>query len=406
MDLLFRNARIDLNGPLVDVLIDKGTIIDIEPSIAAQTAQTIDATGKVLIPGLIESHLHFEKALVSDRKANRSGTLQEALAITAALKPTFTKEDIYERASRVIRMLVSHGTTCVRAHAEFDPSQGFTGVDTVLALKEDFKDVIDIQVVAFPQEGIFKAPGTEQMMHEAIKRCDVVGAIPYNDTDAKSHIDLVFNLAREYGKDLDFHQDFNDNADNITIDYVAKKTLEFKYQGRVSVGHLTSLGALPPEELKPIANLMAEAGISVMCLPATDLHLGGRKDTYNVRRAITPVRALRDAGVNMCLATNNIRNAFTPFGNGDLFQIAALAIPACHLGGADDLATVLPMLTVNPAKALKLKDYGLFKGAKADMILLDTTDFANLLLDMPERLCVVKSGKLVAQVNREQKFSW
>lgn len=408
MQLVIRNARIKDDAPLVDVIIDNGKIQDIGPGLAATAPKEIDADGRVLIPGLVESHLHLEKAFVMDRKPNRSGTLWEAIEITAALKPTFTREDILERSHRAIRQLVRYGTTHVRAHAEFDPSQGFTGFDAVCELRDQYKGIIDIQVVAFPQEGIFKAPGTEEMMHEAMRRgADVVGGIPYNDRNAEEHIDFVFKLAKEYGKDVDLHQDFKDDYDsNMSIEYLARKTIKEGYEGRVSAGHVTTLGALPPDRLKDVIKLVADAGISIMALPMTDLHLGARKDTHNVRRTLTPIRALRDGGVNMCIATNNIRNAFTPYGTGDLIQTAMVAIPAAHLGGADDLATVLGMLTTNPAKAIALKGYGLEKGSVADMVLLDTKCVATAIIDLPERNYVIKGGRIVAQSTRETAFDF
>jgi len=407
MDTILRQVRVKDSDPLQDVAIKDGKIVAITPKFEGTADREIQAEGRVLLPGLIESHLHLEKALVMDRKANRSGTLQEAIAVSAALKPTFTREDILERARTALRMMVGYGSTCVRAHSEFDPAQGFTGVDAVLELKEEFKDIIDIQITAFPQEGILKSPGTEEMMHEAIKRgCDVVGGIPYNDTNAEEHIDLVFRIAKQYDMDLDFHQDFSDNADKMSIEYLARKTIENKYEGRVSVGHLTSLGAVPPEQLKDIVALIHDAGINVMCLPMTDMHMGARNDTYNVRRTLTPVRALRDGGVNVCLASNNIRNAFTPFGNGDLFQIAMLAIPACHLGGADDQATVLPMITTNSANALKLKNYGLAEGKDADLVLIDTKKVSDAVIDIPDRLFVIKRGKIVVESQRTVKYTF
>ena len=158
---------------------------------------------------------------------------------------------------------------------------------------------------------------------------------------------------------------------------------------------------MPDAELKPIIELMAKAQINVMPLPMTDLHLGGRNDEYNVRRALTPIRKLRDAGVNICLASNNIRNPFTPYGNGDLMQVAMLAIPVAHLGGADDLHTVLPMITVNPAKALKLKDYGVFEGAKASLVVLDTKRYQDAIIDIPSRLLVVKDGVVTVELKKE-----
>jgi cytosine deaminase len=407
MNLIFRKVRLEDDKPLVDVAISAGKIGEIGPNLACKGEKEIDGAGRVLIPGLIESHLHLEKAFVMERKPNRSGTLMEAIAVSAALKPTFTREDIEARARRVIKTLVSCGSTHVRAHAEFDPAQGFTGFDTVLDLKREYADVIDIQVVAFPQEGILKAPGTDAMMVEAMKKgADVVGGIPYNDTGANEHIDWVFKLAKDFDKDLDFHQDFKDDADAMSIEYLARKTIAEKYQGRVSVGHLTALGACEPKRRDEIIALLKDAGISVMVLPATDMHLGGRKDTFNVRRTLAPVRAMRDGGVNVCLATNNIRNAFTPYGTGDLLQIAALALPACHLGGADDQATVLPMLTTNPARALKLPNYGIGVGKDADLVLLDTQRVSDVILDHPVRSAVVKRGRIVAQTQRQTEVTF
>jgi len=406
MDLIFKNVRCADDASLTDVLIKDGKIMQIEPNSNAAAMRIIDAKGKVLLPGFIESHLHLEKAL-ADKAPNLSGTLQEAIAVTAKLKPTFTLEDILERARRALRMLVKNGTTWVRAHAEFDPAQGFVGLDAVLRLKDEFKDVIDIQVVAFPQEGIFKAKGTANMMYEAIEKgADVIGAIPYNDISPEQHIDFVFDLAQKFNKDLDFHQDFADDACHISIEYLAQKTIARGMQGRVSAGHMTALAALTPDRLNTIIKLLADAQISVMCLPATDLHLGARNDSYNVRRTLTPVRALRDGGVNVVLATNNIRNAFTPFNNGDLLQITALAMPACHLGGSDDQKTILPMITTNAARALGIKNYGIAKGNNADLVLLDTYKVSDVILDIPDRMFVVKKGKIVVESTRTIKFNF
>lgn len=402
MDLLIKQARLEDDEELVDIAISEGKITAVAPNIEESAATTIEAKGKVVIPGLIESHIHLDKALIADREPNNSGTLQEAIQVTAKLKPTFTEEDIYDRAKRALEMLIVHGTTAVRTHAEFDPAQGFTGFDTIMRLKEEYRDLIDIQVVAFPQEGIFKAPGTDKMMIEAMEKgADVVGGIPYNDAPANEHIDLIFEIAKRFDKDIDLHQDFADEADDTSIVYLCEKTIAEGYQGRVSVGHLTALHAMEPDQLAEVIDLMVKAQINVMPLHATDLHLGARNDAYNVRRAVTPIRKLRDAGVNICLGSNNIRNAFTPYGNGDLIQIAMLAVPVAHLGGADDLPTVLPMITTNTAKALNIKDYGIAVGNRADLILLDTQRKADVLIDIPERLMVIKNGRITVEVKKE-----
>lgn len=405
LDLAIKNARLNDNEETVTIGIQKGIIQQITPELDVEAEQVIDAEGKVVIPGLVEGHIHLDKALIADRKPNRSGTLKEAIEVTAELKPTFTEEDIYERAKQALEMIIPRGVTHIRTHSEFDPAQGFTGFKTILKLKEEYKNLVDIQVVAFPQEGIFKAPGTEKMMYEAMEMgADVVGGIPYNDAPAEEHIDLIFEIAKKYDKPIDLHQDFSDEADELSIEYLAKKTIEEGYQGRVSVGHLTALHALPEKRLNPIIALMAEAQISVMALPATDLHLGARNDEYNVRRAVTPIRKLQDGGVNVCIATNNIRNAFTPYGNGDVFQTAMLAIPVGHLGGADDLPTVLPMITDHPAKAIGLKGYGVKKGDKANLVLLDTKVKEHAIIDIPERLYVIKDGRITVENKKETEI--
>jgi cytosine deaminase len=402
MDLIIKNVIIDESNQVFDVAIKDGFIKAIGIELGMTAKNVIEGQGKVLIPGLVESHLHLDKALIADRMPNKSGTLKEAIEVTGKLKPTFTKEDIYARATQALEMLIKNGTTYLRTHSEFDPIGGFGGFEVIMSLKEKYKKFIDIQVVAFPQEGIFKSPGTDQLMVRAMEMgADVVGAIPYNDTDANVHIDYVFELAKKYGKDIDFHQDFKDEYAGQSIKYLCERTIKEGYQGRVSVGHMTSIAAMPDAELTPILELMAQAQINVMALPMTDLHLGGRNDEFNVRRAVTPIRKLRNAGVNVCLASNNIRNPFTPYGNGDLMQVAMLAIPVAHLGGADDLHTVLPMITTNPAKALKIENYGIFEGARASLVLLDTKRYQDAIIDIPARLYVIKDGVITVELKKE-----
>lgn len=400
---LIKNVVIDNSNELYNLVIENGVYTSIEKVVDSNVVEkefdyVYEGSGNVAIPGFVESHIHLDKALIADRLPNKSGTLKEALAVTAQLKSTFTSEDVRERAEKALQMLIKNGTAYVRTHAEFDPSGGFHGFEVIMELKEKYKDYIDMQVVAFPQEGIIKAPGTEAMMRRALEMgADVVGGIPYNDTDPEEHLDIVFGLAKEFNKPIDLHQDFSDTSENQTIELVARKTIEEGFVGRMGVGHLTSLGDCSSQELESIIKLMAEAGISVMSLPMTDLHLGGRNDDKNVRRALTPIRKLRDGGVNVVLATNNVRNPFTPYGNGDLVQVAMLAVPVAHLGGADDFPTVLPMITNLAAKAIGITDYGFGVGNPGTVVVLDCKDYKNTLLDIPRRLLNIHRGKVVLE---------
>ncbi|MCW6667398.1 amidohydrolase family protein [Aerococcaceae bacterium NML190938] len=398
---LIKEVVLDESNQYYDLVITEGVFTSVElskPQDESGYSRVFEGNGRVAIPGFVESHIHLDKALIADRLPNRSGTLREALEVTAQLKATFTREDVEQRAEQALQMLIKNGTTHVRTHAEFDPIGGFHGFEVIMALKEKYKDFIDIQVVAFPQEGIVKAPGTEELMRQAMEMgADVVGGIPYNDTDFHQHLDIVFALAKEFDKPIDLHQDFADTCDKQTIEMVAKRVIAEGYQGKVSVGHLTSLGDMVPSELQATIRLIQQAGINVMSLPMTDLHLGGRSDKRNVRRALTPIRQLRDGGVNVVLATNNIRNPFTPYGNGDLLQVAMLAIPVAHLGGADDLPSVLPMITTKAAKACGFDNYGIEVGKPGTLVLLETQRYQDLIIDLPRRRLIMKNGQVILE---------
>jgi cytosine deaminase len=243
-------------------------------------------------------------------------------------------------------------------------------------------------------------------MREALRMgADVVGGVPYIDRDASAHVERVFALAREFDRDVDFHLDTFDEARDLSIHRVAELTVAQGWQGRVCAGHMTALGALEPDALAPIAAMIREAGISVLALPATDLYLMGRGDTRNVRRGLAPVRRLADAGVNVAVATNNVQNPFTPWGDADLLRMANLLATAAHLGTVEDLVLALRMATANAARAIRLRDYGLVEGARADLVLLDCREPAEAVAAIPERLVVVKDGVVSVENRLETVFA-
>jgi cytosine deaminase len=404
LDVALRGARVRDDGPLVDIGIVGSRISSVAPAIDDTAPTEIACAGRVVLPGFVESHLHLDKAFLVDRGANHSGTLAEAIRVTGELKTSLTAEDISERAERALLLAVSHATTTIRAETEFDPVLGLMGIHALLDLKQRYAWAVDLQVVAFPQEGIRKTPGTEALFWQAMESgADVVGGVPYNDTSAEAHIDLCFDIARAYDRPLSFHQDFRDDADGLSIEYLARKTIAGGWQGRVEIGHATALGALPPERLTCVAELLREADISVVALPLTDLHLGGRADRFNVRRGLAPVKALLAAGVNVAVSTNNIRNAFTPYGNADLLLAAFLLLAVGHLGDAETLPHVLELVTTRAAQAIGLSttDYGTAPGCKADLVVLETYRVADVMLDLPARLWVLKNGRVTVRTQVE-----
>lgn len=409
IELLIRNVRIADSKPLVDLAISDGRFVAIQPNLATAAQRTIDAEGKAAIPGLLEPHIHLEKALLEQRMPNQSGTLAEAIRITGMLKARQERDDVLARSRQVLDMAVANGVIAVRAHPDVDPIQGLIGVETGLTLAQEYKSVLDLEIVAFPQEGIIKAPGTLGMMEEALKMgATVVGGCPYNERsweDTQSHVDECFKLAQKYGRPLDLHTDFADDTSDhrfAAAAYIAQKTIDTGYQGRVTLGHMTSLGALLPDQAKPVIELLKRADISIVTLPATDTYLGGRKDQSSPRRGLTPVRALRDAGVNVAYASNNIRNAFTPFGKVDPLQIGNMLAHIAQFGAPADQAYVLQMATRNAARAMGIADrYGIEVGKPANLVILDTPSVANAILDLPPRSWVVKGGRVTVETQHK-----
>ncbi|WP_109476109.1 amidohydrolase family protein [Paraburkholderia sp. C35] len=402
VDLLIRDVCVRDDDPPVDIAIRDGRIVALEPHIDASADEAIDARGRAAIPGLIEAHLHLDKALLHRRLPARFGTLDEAIRVTGVLKSKQERNDVLDRSRQVLDMTVRNGTVAVRAHPDVDLIQGLIGVETLLELKSEYENLLDLQIVAFPQEGILKSQGTHELMIDALNMgADVVGGCPYNElnwADTKRHIDVVFELAQRFDLPIDMHADFADDTTDprfSAISYIAQKTIESGYQGRVALGHVTSLGSLDADTLGPLMDQIRQADISIVTLPATDLYLGGRKDQANQRRGLTPVKALHNAGVNVAYSSNNVRNAFTPFGKADMLLIGNMLAHVAQFGVPEHQQAILDMGTRNAARAIGLdRDYGIAVGKQADLVILDTFKVADALLDIPPRLWVVKRGRI------------
>ena len=408
VEAVFRNARLTAGGPLADLAVGGGKFMGVTTASAAPLrAGEVDLEGRVALPGFIESHIHLDKAFLEERRSNLSGTLPDAIAITLELKRAVTKEDIRERSERALGLLLRHGTTRARVQVEVDPIVRLQGMEAARELKEAWRGRVGLQLVVFPQEGIERQPGTGDLMREAMRMGgDAVGGVPYNDLDPERHLGIVFRLATEFGKDIDLHLDFSDDPGDRRIESVVRRTRAAGLQGRVAVGHLTSLGAMDEGTAARIADLIAGAGVHVLPLPATDLFLCGRGPVPPRHRSLTPVKALLRAGVNVSIASNNIRNAFTPSGRGDLLEIGLLLACVAHMSGASERVLIPPMFTENAAKVLGVEDrYGIAPGKDADFVVLDTQNFNDIMIDQPEKRWVVKGGRVVVENLRETRWA-
>ena len=395
MDLILRNARISgqLERGQVDVGIDQGRIAAIEPGLAAEGVE-IDVGGHLLAPGFIETHIHLDKSCIMERCRSEKGNLQEAIEQVAVAKSDFTAEDVRQRAIRTLEKSIPNGTTHMRTHLEVDPGIGLRSLDGLLPLIQEYKWAMDLEICVFPQEGLLNNPGTDELMVEALKRgATVVGAAPYTDTDPKGQIDRVFEMAREFDVDIDMHLDFGPSPDDMDVDYVCDLTEEFRYGGRVTVGHVTKLSTATADRLDSVAHRLAEAGVAVTVLPSTDLYLMGRQQDHSVMRGVTPVHKLLRSGVNCSLSSNNVLNPFTPFGDCSLIRMANLYANVCQVGKAEDIGECFAMVTHRSAKLLRLQDYGVAVGNWADMVVLDCTSPESAVAELAAPLWGFKRGR-------------
>lgn len=403
-DMVLRECRVPGYSTTVDIAIASGRITSLGEHDQNAAGTELDCAGNVVLPGLIEPHLHLDKALLDAEKPNTAGTLAGAIAVTGELKRSFTEHSVRHRAVRVLEQAVANGTTLIRAHPDIDPIVGLRCLDVMLQLREEYADVIDLQVVAFPQEGILQAPGTLDLLAEALRRgADVIGGCSYNEKsleDCRRHVDIVFTLAEEFGVPVDIHADFADDDSDPRFGlagYIAGKTKRAGMAGRVTLGHMTSLAGIPQDRRKSVIAELADAGVAVVVLPATDMHLGGRGDAVNVRRGVAPVRELLDGGVRTGLSSNNVRNGFTPFGNADVLDIALFLAQVGHLGSPGDLARLVDMATVGAADIVGVaQEYGIRVGAPADLVVLAASTVQDALLNRPVRRAVLKRGRVVA----------
>jgi cytosine deaminase len=409
LDLLFHNVRKLHSEQLLDIGVQDGKIVRISESTdtVAESKEIVNGQGCLLYPGLVETHIHLDKAFLLERGQREASSLKEAIETTQQLKYAYTRTDMEARALKVLRRAISFGVTHMRCQVEVDPILKLEAMEMTLELKERLRDVITLQVVAFPQEGIFCQPGMQNWMEEAMRMgADVVGGIPYIDPDPSEHLQFVFDLADKFEKPIDLHADFSDDPKDLTILEIAEHTIARGMQGQVAVGHMTSLGSVPVQEARKIAAKIAQANIHVICLPATDLYLNGRGDAERVRRGLTPVKLLLEEGVNIVFGSNNIRNAFTPFGSGDPLDIALLLAHTAQMGTEHEAGVLLEMASNRAARVLQLRNYGIMEGASADLMLTTAHTARDLLLDRPMRTKIWKQGRKTAETSSFTKLFW
>lgn len=391
-DLILRRAQLRGGGAPFDIGIRAGRIAALAPRLDA-AAPDHDLGGRLVVPGFVDSHIHLDKACLLGRCGHDHGDLGGAIRAVSELKIGFTEEDVYARGARVLDKAIVKGTTRMRSHVEIDPRVGLRSFAAMKALRRDYRWAVDVSICVFPQEGLTNLPGTEELLVEALHDgADLLGGCPYTDSDPTTHIDRLFDLAARFGVDLDFHLDFDLDPSWMHLDDICRQTQRRGYGGRVAVGHVTKLSALAPDRLDRVADMLAQAGVAVTVLPATDVYLMGRDATHNVPRGLAPAHHLLQRGVCCSIATNNVLNPFTPFGDGSLLRMANFYANVAQVG-PDAFGMCLDLVTEMPAKLMNQRDYGIAVGHPADLIVLDATTATDALAEIAEPILGFKAGR-------------
>ncbi|MDA0663237.1 MAG: amidohydrolase family protein [Proteobacteria bacterium] len=395
MDLIIRNARLaGRDGPNVDIGIEGGMIRAVEPGLAAE-GDEMDAGGHLASPGLVESHFHLDKALIVDRAPPPSDRqTRDHMQRTAAIKHTFTVEDIYDRARRTLEQCVLNGVTHMRTHVEVDPNVGMKGFDAIAQLADDYRWAIDLELCVFLQEGWTSTPGAEENIVAGLRRgAPVVGGAPRYDPDRAGQIDRIFALAQEYDVHVDIHLDGGHDTSEIDVYKVCDHADRLGWGERVAIGHGSKYASLPPEPLRTLGKRLGEAGVAVAVLPATDLFNNGRHMDHNVLRGVADANTLVGLGANCSISTNNVLNPFTPFGDCSLVRIANMYANTVQRGTKEDLAEIFAMITDRPARIMRRSDYGIAPGNPADLVLWNVDTPSDVIAAIAQPVAGFKRGR-------------
>jgi cytosine deaminase len=409
IDLFLRNAILQDGSEHIDVAIDEGVLIDRGSELDYPARQELDLKGRLLIPGFVDPHVHLDIALMNPwSQPGRQEEFHLLSDLNKAIehrRMAFTQQDIERRAGAALELASRHGVTHLRAQCHLDMEIGLKHIEALQRVKESSAGRVTVQIVAFPQQGFWRNPGTFDLYREAFRiGADVMGCasnLDYDDAgyvDFKRHIDTAFDLAMELDVDIDIHADLGIpqtvELEDLEIVHIARKTIETGYQGRVTAGHVCALGSALPEVAQQVIQLILEAGISVVSQP--DLYRLGREDTHNVRRGLTRVKEMLAAGVNVTFASNNVRDALRPMGNFDPLEEALILSYGAHMDTINEFNTLMKMSTYHGAKALGLQNYGLEPGCIADLVVLNAPSPSAAIVGQVEKNYVFKAGRLMA----------
>ncbi len=398
--LLIKNVHVSAADGLVDVLMDDGLIAKIGPSLTSVN-HVIDAEGALMVPALVDPHVHMDAVLTEGfPEPNRSGTLLEGIERWSQRKAYLTEEDIISRAEEGIRWHIGHGVLKIRSHVDVcDPN--LTALKALIKVREKIRPWVTLQLVAFPQDGVYCFPDGPELMEEAMRLgADVVGGIPHYEwtrEDGIRNVELAFSLAEKYGKPIDIHCDETDDEHSRFLETVANLTRLYQMAGKVTASHTTAMGSYNDAYAFKLIRILSKAGVNIVANPLDNVVLQGRFDTYPKRRGMTRVKELMTAGVTVAAGHDSIMDPWYPLGTASQLFVASMLAHVGQLTGVEELHWAFDSITGAGAKVMELPAYGISEGSRADVALFDVPTTTDAIRLIPRPHFVIANGMLVAK---------
>ncbi len=405
-DLIVRGANLADGRSGVDIGVVGERIFAVEASLAGEAGTEIDAQGRLVCAPFIDSHVHLDSTLsLGLPRMNVSGTLLEGIALWGELKPSLTQDAIYERAKKLCFWSMARGTLAIRSHVDVCDDR-LLAVDALLALREEMKPWLDIQLVAFPQDGFIRYGKSEENLRRALEKgVNVVGGIPHFERtmeDGAASVKALMRIAAERGLLVDMHCDETDDPMSRHIETLSAESVRHGMQGRVAGSHLTSMHSMDNYYVSKLLPLMKEAGVAAIANPLINITIQGRHDTYPKRRGMTRVKEMYAAGIPVAFGHDCVMDPWYPLGSHDMLEVASMGLHVGQLTGVEEIKACFESVTGSAAKVLNLEGYGIAPGCFADFIVLQAADAVEAIRIFAERLFVVRRGKVLAQASPRQ----
>ncbi|MDB5770915.1 MAG: cytosine deaminase [Burkholderia sp.] len=400
-DLLLRNCTLADGSTGMDIGITDGRIAAVAPALAASAAQTVEAEGQLVTAPFVDAHFHMDSTLSYGLpRVNQSGTLLEGIALWGELKPMLAQEALVERALAYCDWAVAKGLLAIRTHVDIcDPR--LLAVEALLHVREQVRPYLDLQLVAFPQDGLLRSPGAFDLLKRSLDMgVDVVGGIPHFErtmADGAESVRMLCELAAERGLRVDMHCDETDDPMSRHIETLAFHTQRLGLQGRVTGSHLTSMHSMDNYYVSKLIPLIGEAGVAAIANPLINITIQGRHDTYPKRRGMTRVPELIAAGIDVAFGHDCVMDPWYGLGSGDMLEVAHMGLHVAQMTGQDGMRACFNAVTNAPAKILGLEGYGVAVGCKADLVLLQARDPLEAIRLRATRLAVIRAGRVIAR---------